>query len=109
MTVINANVDDGLIKKFRHVIYSNHGLKKGDFKNALEEAMLDYVRKYSQEGSDVGRLAETAQTIGDGDGDLEAVYAELAKLSVDVSKIKNLNPTEDQVRSLLEGLKKLKE
>ena len=105
MTVINANVNDSLIKKFRHVIYSNHGLKKGDFKNALEEAMLDYVRKYSQEGSDIGRLAETAQTIGD-EG-IEALYAELAKLHVNVSQVKNLNPTEEQVRSLLEGLKKL--
>ncbi len=49
MAVINAKVDDSLVKEFRHVIYERHGLKKGDFKNALEEAMLDYIRKYSAE------------------------------------------------------------
>ena len=49
MAIINAKIDDNLVKEFRHVIYSRHGLKKGDFKNALEEAMLDYIRKYAQE------------------------------------------------------------
>lgn len=65
MTIINAKVDDKLVKQFRHVIYEKHGLKKGDFKNALEEAMLDYIRKYSEQGSDVDKLAETAKTIND--------------------------------------------
>lgn len=65
MTIINAKVDDKLVKQFRHVIYERHGLKKGDFKNALEEAMLDYIGKYSEEGSDLGKLAETAKTISD--------------------------------------------
>ncbi|HKU48658.1 MAG TPA: hypothetical protein VJP79_01790 [Nitrososphaera sp.] len=49
MAIINAKIDDKLVKEFRHVIYSRHGLKKGDFKNALEEAMLDYIRKYSEQ------------------------------------------------------------
>jgi hypothetical protein len=49
LAIINAKIDDKLVKEFRHVIYSRHGLKKGDFKNALEEAMLDYIRKYSEE------------------------------------------------------------
>lgn len=49
MAIINAKVDDNLVKEFRHVIYERHGLKKGDFKNALQEAMLDYIRKYSAE------------------------------------------------------------
>jgi hypothetical protein len=49
LAIINAKVDDNLVKEFRHVIYERYGLKKGDFKNALEEAMLDYVRKYSAE------------------------------------------------------------
>ena len=49
MAIINAKIDDNLVKEFRHVIYNRHGLKKGDFKNALEEAMLDYIRKYAQE------------------------------------------------------------
>jgi hypothetical protein len=65
MTIINAKVDDKLVKQFRHVIYERHGLKKGDFKNALEEAMLDYISKYSEAGSDVEKLAETAKTISD--------------------------------------------
>jgi hypothetical protein len=49
MAIINAKVDDNLIKEFRHVIYERHGLKKGDLKNALEEAILDYIRKYAAE------------------------------------------------------------
>jgi hypothetical protein len=49
LAIINAKIDDDLVKEFRHVIYERHGLKKGDFKNALEEAMLDYIRKYSDE------------------------------------------------------------
>lgn len=65
MTIINAKVDDKLVKQFRHVIYERHGLKKGDFKNALEEAMLDYISKYSEAGSAVEKLAETAKTIND--------------------------------------------
>jgi hypothetical protein len=49
LAIINAKIDDKLVKEFRHVIYNRHGLKKGDFKNALEEAMLDYIRKYADE------------------------------------------------------------
>jgi hypothetical protein len=63
MTVINAKIDDVLVGKFRHVVYTKYGLKKGDFKRALEEAMLDYVRKYSPNNSELNRLAQTAQTI----------------------------------------------
>jgi hypothetical protein len=47
LAIINAKVDDNLVKEFRHVIYERHGLKKGDFKNALEEAIVDYIQKYS--------------------------------------------------------------
>jgi aspartate/glutamate racemase len=54
LAIINAKIDDKLVKEFRHVIYSRHGLKKGDFKNALEEAMLDYIRKYSEQGLETG-------------------------------------------------------
>lgn len=49
MAIINAKVDDNLVKEFRHVIYEKYGLKKGDFKRALEEAMLDYIRKHATE------------------------------------------------------------
>ena len=58
MAIINANVDDNLVKEFRRVIYERHGLKKGDFKNALEEAMLDYICKYSAK-KDFGGQKET--------------------------------------------------
>jgi predicted PolB exonuclease-like 3'-5' exonuclease len=106
MTVINANVDDKLVLKFRHVIYERHGLKKGDFKNALEEAMLDYIQKYSESGSDIDRLAETAKSMRQ--ASVEDLYAELAALGVNVKEISDLSPTADQLNSLLEGLKKIK-
>ncbi|AJM93200.1 MULTISPECIES: hypothetical protein [Nitrosopumilus] len=48
MTQINAKIDDEILQEFRHVIYEKYGLKKGDFKNALESAMVDYVLKYSK-------------------------------------------------------------
>jgi|GEM_PF-6963159 len=48
MVQINANLDDEIVMKFRHVVYTKDGLKKGDFKKALEEAMLDYIQKYSK-------------------------------------------------------------
>jgi len=47
LAIINAKIDDKLVRDFRHIIYERHGLRKGDFKNALEEAMLDYIHKYS--------------------------------------------------------------
>jgi hypothetical protein len=63
VAIINAKIDDKLVKEFRHVIYSRHGLKKGDFKNALEEAMLDYIRKYSEQSLEsAGRASENALT-----------------------------------------------
>jgi hypothetical protein len=60
LAIINAKVDDNLVKEFRHVIYKRHGLKKGDFKNALEEAMFDYVRKYSAEKAAGGQKESIA-------------------------------------------------
>jgi hypothetical protein len=48
MTQINAKVDDIILKQFRDVIYTRMGLKKGDFKKSLEDAMLDYIVKYSK-------------------------------------------------------------
>jgi hypothetical protein len=64
LAIINAKIDDKLVKEFRHVIYSRHGLKKGDFKNALEEAMLDYIRKYAAE--EMSKSKEQASVIGEG-------------------------------------------
>lgn len=63
LAIINAKIDDKLVKEFRHVIYSRHGLKKGDFKNALEEAMLDYIRKYSEQNLESAvRASENVMT-----------------------------------------------
>jgi hypothetical protein len=62
LAIINAKVDDNLVKEFRHVIYEKHGLKKGDFKNALEEAMLDYIRKHAAEKT-AGSQKESIATV----------------------------------------------
>ena len=110
MAIINAKVDDKLVKEFRHVIYERHGLKKGDFKNALEEAMLDYIQKYSTRGASINRLAATAKTISPSkrqQDNLASLYSELRKLGADVDEIKRLSPTLSQVKGLLEGLKRL--
>jgi hypothetical protein len=48
MSLINARIDDRLLKQFRHVVYLKYGLKKGDLTKALEEAMQDYVRKNAE-------------------------------------------------------------
>ena len=45
MSLINARIDDKLLKEFRHVVYVKYGLKKGDITKALEEAIRDYVHK----------------------------------------------------------------
>ena len=47
MTQITANLDDRLIKEFRDVIYNKSGLRKGDFKKSLEEAIKEYITKYT--------------------------------------------------------------
>ena len=51
MTQINAKIDEEVLKEFRDVIYTRMGLKKGDFKKSLEEAMLDYIIRYSKSDS----------------------------------------------------------
>ena len=48
MSLINARIDDKLLKDFRHVVYIKYGLKKGDLTKALEEAIKDYVQKNSE-------------------------------------------------------------
>ena len=47
MSQINAKIDEEILKEFRHIIYKQRGLRKGDFKKSLEDAMLDYILKYS--------------------------------------------------------------
>ena len=58
MVQINANIDDKLIERFRHVIYIRSGLTKGNIKKALEEAILDYIVKYE----DLKAAGEKAKT-----------------------------------------------
>jgi len=48
MTLINVNIDEEVLKEFRDVIYKKSGLKKGDFKNTLQEAIIEYVKKNSK-------------------------------------------------------------
>ena len=50
---VNSNLDDSILKEFRDVIYHKRGLKHGDFKKTLEEAMLDYIIKYSKSGEGI--------------------------------------------------------
>lgn len=59
VTQVNANIDEEIVRKFRHIIYTRDGLKKGDFKNALEEAMLGYIQKYSTASPEVRKVAKT--------------------------------------------------
>jgi len=51
MTQINAKINDEILVEFRDVIYTRMGLRKGDFKKSLEDAMLDYILKYSKSDS----------------------------------------------------------
>ena len=48
MTTVFANLDDKLVQEFRSVIFKKCGLKKGDISKAIEEALQDYVKKYSK-------------------------------------------------------------
>jgi len=48
MQHINATVDDKILQEFRDVIYRRKGLRRGDFQQSLEEAMLEYILKYSK-------------------------------------------------------------
>jgi len=51
MTQVNAKIEDKILEEFRDVIYNRKGLKKGDFKDSLEEAMIDYILKHSKSES----------------------------------------------------------
>jgi len=46
MVRVSTNLDDEIVRRFRHVIYVRSELKKGTIKKALEEAMLDYIEKH---------------------------------------------------------------
>ena len=59
-TQINSKINDKVLKEFRDVIYHKRGLKKGDFKKSIEEAMLDYIIRYSESKSakDLAKLTK---------------------------------------------------
>ena len=44
--MINANIDEDLIKEFRGVVYRQSGLRKGDVANAIAQAIIDYTSKH---------------------------------------------------------------
>ncbi len=46
MSQVSANIDGKILEEFRKIIFYKYGLKKGDFKRALEEAITDYTEKY---------------------------------------------------------------
>ena len=48
MTQITANLDDRLLKEFRDVIYNKSGLRKGDFKKSLEDAIKEYIVRHKK-------------------------------------------------------------
>lgn len=48
MTQICANINEKILEEFRAIIYEKSGLKKGDFKKFLEDAMSEYVAKYTR-------------------------------------------------------------
>jgi len=45
---IAVDIDKEILARFRETIYHKTGLKKGDFKAAIEHAMLDHILKYSK-------------------------------------------------------------
>ena len=48
MSQINTRVKDEVLSASRETIYTKYGLRRGDVKKALEEAMIDYIRKSSE-------------------------------------------------------------
>jgi len=46
MSQVSANIDGKILDEFRKIIFYKSGLKKGDFKRALEEAITDYTEKH---------------------------------------------------------------
>ena len=51
MAQINAEVNELFLREFRDVIYVRKGLKKGDVKETIENAILDYIAKYAKSDS----------------------------------------------------------
>ena len=48
MSQVSANIDSRLLDEFRKIIFYKYGLRKGDFKKALEESITDYIQKHQE-------------------------------------------------------------
>ena len=46
MSIISTNIDENILLEFKNTVFLKNGLKHGDFQEALQEAMDDYIRKY---------------------------------------------------------------
>lgn len=55
---ITVNLDDKLLDIFRETIYYRTGLRRGDFKTAIEDAMLDYILKHTNSDSSSRQFAK---------------------------------------------------
>ncbi len=51
---ISVDIDREILARFRETIYYRMGLKKGDFKTAVELAMLDYIQRHSKSKDSLG-------------------------------------------------------
>ena len=51
MAQITTKIKEDVLKAFRDTIYTKYGLRRGDLKHALEEAMTDYIQKYQKPSS----------------------------------------------------------
>ena len=46
MSIISTNVNENILLEFKNTIFHKSGLKHGDFRESLQEAIEDYIRKY---------------------------------------------------------------
>jgi hypothetical protein len=44
MTRLDVVVDDKIDKRFRSVVYRTYGMRKGNLKRALEEAIISWLK-----------------------------------------------------------------
>jgi CheY-like chemotaxis protein len=88
-------------------IFATHPKQRVIFASAfVKETLLESVKQLNQvvellqKPFDLDTLVDTIED--------KEIYEKLADLNVKVQEIKNLNPTHEQVRDLLEGLIKLR-
>ncbi len=52
MAKLNVEINDTLMKEFRHVIIDRFGTRKGALTKAVEEAILLWIEKYKSKRQD---------------------------------------------------------